>query len=83
MDCKICPKCGAKIIEGQLYWATGQKGKMEDLAGLVCDNFSDDQCINEFKGTDHGGQTWEKRRQFIDQAMVEFDKQMLEKNFEI
>jgi len=83
MENKICPKCGAKWIGGQLYWSTGKKGNEADLAGLVCDKHSDDQCINQLKGTDHGGQTWESRLKEIDKAMAEFDKQRLEKNFDL
>ena len=57
MNCKQCGKCGAKWIDGQLYWATGKAGKEEDLAGLVCNNLGDDQCINPKRG-DATGDTW-------------------------
>ncbi|NBV28306.1 hypothetical protein EBS02_04700, partial [bacterium] len=60
MNTKICPKCGAKWIENQLYWATGKPGKEEDLAGLVCNKVKDPECINPKLG-DETGQTWEKR----------------------
>lgn len=56
-----CPKCGATWIDGQHYWSgTGKKGNELDLAGLVCNNLGDFQCINPKKGHD-GGDTWEKR----------------------
>ena len=61
MDAKTCPKCGARFLEGTLFWSTGKPGKLEDLAGLVCDEYGDHTCINELKGTKHGGDTWEKR----------------------
>ena len=66
MNTKTCPKCQAKWIDGQHYWSTGAVGKEEDLAGLVCDKFGDYACINPIKGTDHNGDTWEKRSNFID-----------------
>ena len=56
-------------MEGQLYWATGAKGSNEDLAGLVCNQVSDEaECINPAKGSDTG-QTWEYRRGFVDGAL--------------
>ena len=51
MGFKSCPKCGANWIDGQLFWSTGKAGKETDLAGLVCDDYGDEQCINEAKGT--------------------------------
>ena len=66
MDIKICPKCTAKWIDGNLFWATGAPAKESDLAGLVCDKLSDGTCINPLKGTEHGGDTWEKRMDFLD-----------------
>ena len=64
MGIKSCPKCGARWIDGQLFWSTGQIGAEEDLAGLVCNNHSDDTCINEKRG-DESGDTWAKRSEFI------------------
>ena len=61
MEAKTCPKCGARFLEGTLFWSTGKPGKPEDLAGLVCDDYGDETCINELKGTKHDGDTWEKR----------------------
>lgn len=66
METQICGKCGARFMEGVLYWSTGKSGKKEDLAGLVCDKYGDVQCINEVKGTVHNGQTWEKRAAFLE-----------------
>ena len=60
MNLKVCNKCGAQFMDGKLFWRTGKEGKLEDLAGLVCDKYGDEQCINELKGTEHGGDTWEK-----------------------
>ena len=65
MNLKVCGKCGARFMDGKLYWSTGKEGTREDLAGLVCDQYGDDQCINEIKGTDHKGDTWEKRASYI------------------
>ena len=73
MDNKQCPKCGAKWIAGQLYWSTGQRASELDLAGLVCNKFSDDQCINSMKG-EEGGQTWEKRLEEIEKKLEELDR---------
>lgn len=83
MENKTCPKCGAHWIEGQLYWATGNKGTEADLAGLVCDNYGDKTCINSLKGTEHGGDTWKKRMDFIDREMVDHDKNRLEEQFKL
>ena len=74
MNCKQCGKCGAKWIGGQLYWATGVAGKEEDLAGLVCNNLGDDQCINPKRG-DKTGDTWEKRDDYASKLQQEFEKQ--------
>ena len=72
MNCKQCGKCGAKWIDGQLYWATGAAGKEEDLAGLVCNNFGDDQCINPKRG-DVSGDTWAKRDEFAQKQQQEWE----------
>ncbi|MAH29354.1 MAG: hypothetical protein CL959_01560 [Euryarchaeota archaeon] len=61
MECRKCGKCGATWFDGQLRWATGKPGTDADLAGLVCDRFGNEQCINPLKGADHGGDTWSKR----------------------
>lgn len=73
MNCKQCGKCGAKWIDGQLYWATGAKGKEEDLAGLVCNNLGDDQCINPKRG-DVSGDTWEKRDELAQKQQKEWNE---------
>lgn len=71
MNIKECEKCGARWLNGELFWATGAKGTNEDLAGLVCNNLNEEDsklCINEKKG-DTSGTTWEYRRGFIDGAL--------------
>ena len=60
LDVKSCTKCGATWVEGQLFWSTGKEGCPHDLAGLVCNKYGDEQCINPCKGSD-SGDTWEKR----------------------
>jgi len=70
MDIRICPKCEAKWIDGQHYWATGALGDPHDLAGLVCNDLSDETCINPCKGSD-SGDTWERRAAFIDKQTEE------------
>jgi len=61
LERKECPKCGAVWINGQHYWSgTGNKGNELDLAGLVCNNLGDNQCINPVRGQD-GGDNWDKR----------------------
>ena len=53
MNCRDCPKCGAKWIDGVLYWSTGQKGDPAVLANLVCDLPQVQRrggCINETAG---------------------------------
>lgn len=72
MDNKQCPKCGAKWIEGQLYWSTGKEASELDLAGLVCNSLADDTCINSLRGQE-GGNTWEKRIKQIEKDLLEFD----------
>lgn len=55
---KVCPSCDSKWLEGQLYLATGEEGCHHNLAGLVCNVYGDDSCINPCKGST-SGQTWE------------------------
>ena len=62
---RTCPKCGARWLGDQLYWATGKKGDPKDLAGLVCRPFGDEQCINEMREVE-GGDTWQKRMTFME-----------------
>ena len=64
-----CPKCGAIWINGQHRWSTGSMGNELDLAGLVCNNLGDNQCINPLKGRE-GGDTWGKRLEDLEK-MVE------------
>jgi hypothetical protein len=81
MDTKICPKCGTRFIGGKHYWAgTAKEGNLLDLAGLVCNRFSDETCINPCKGQT-GGDTWEKRMAAVDaaldQAMARINEEFL------
>lgn len=75
MACRQCQRCGARWIDGQLYWATGKPGKDLDLAGLVCNRVNDPSCINPQNGMP-GGDTWEKRAATVDAFMeaLENDK---------
>lgn len=72
MNCKKCSICGANWINDQLYWSGTQKKAMEiDLAGLVCNNLPSEKisgCINPKRG-ETGGDTWQKRLDFIDNQM--------------
>lgn len=61
---QTCPKCGARFLEGRLYWATGKPGDPRDLAGLVCQNWGDATCINPMREA-QGGDTWAKRLEFM------------------
>ena len=70
MDIRICPKCEAKWVDGQHYWATGALGDPHDLAGLVCNNLGDETCINPCKGSE-SGDTWERRASFLDKMSEE------------
>lgn len=72
METKTCKKCGACWIAGQLYWATGQKGKDVDLAGLVCNKLGDENCINPSRG-ETTGDSWEKREEYAKSLAEEFD----------
>jgi hypothetical protein len=65
LERKECPKCGAVWMNGEHYWNTGSKGNPVDLAGLVCNNLGDQTCINPSKGQE-GGDTWEKRLEFLE-----------------
>ena len=82
LDRKECEKCGATWINGQHVWrgtgATGDSSEL-DLAGLVCNNYGDDQCINPMKGTT-GGQTWEYRAGYIDGMLEGRKKAMTDLN---
>jgi len=69
---EVCPKCGAKFFEGQLYWATGKPGDPKDLAGLVCQNWGDATCINPMRN-ETGGDTWQKRFEFMNLMASELD----------
>ena len=61
---KQCPVCESRWIGDQLYWCTGKEGCPHDLAGLLCNDINDSNCINPCKGST-SGQTWEKRRLFL------------------
>ena len=61
MERKECPKCGATWLNGQHYWSgTGKPGNELDLAGLVCNKFGNETCINPCIGME-GGVTWKER----------------------
>jgi CobQ-like glutamine amidotransferase family enzyme len=79
MDRVECEKCGAIWLNGQHYWSgTGVKGNELDLAGLVCNNFSDDRCINPCRGQD-GGDTWAKRMEDITKGFDDKHAEMTER----
>ena len=66
LERKECNKCGAVWINGQHIWSgTGNKGNELDLAGLVCNQLGNADCINPCKGMD-GGQTWAERLDILD-----------------
>lgn len=71
-DSKQCPKCGAQFLDGRLYWATGKAGDPKDLAGLVCQNWGDQTCINPMR-YEKGGDTWKKRLDFLNLMANELD----------
>lgn len=73
MSIKVCPKCSAKFIDNQLYWSTGKEGDPHDLAGLVCNDYGNEQCINPCRGST-SGQTWEMRRKYIEQLEKEHER---------
>ena len=46
-----CQKCRAIWINGEHRWGgTGNRDSELDLAGLVCNDYGDEQCINPLKG---------------------------------
>jgi hypothetical protein len=56
-----CPTCDARFVNGELIWSTGKPGKLQDLAGLVCNKLSKGRpCSNPMIG-DETGDTWESR----------------------
>ena len=63
---RVCSTCNATWIGEQLYWSTGKEGCPHDLAGLVCNSYGNETCINPCKGST-SGQTWEYRRTLIDE----------------
>ncbi len=68
LERRECEKCGATWINGKHVWrgTGGSSDSSElDLAGLVCNKYGNDQCINPKRGID-GGQTWEYRAGYID-----------------
>jgi hypothetical protein len=69
---RSCPKCGANFLAGRLYWATGKPGDPRDLAGLVCQNWGDETCINPMRHAS-GGDTWQKRFEFMNTMASELD----------
>ena len=48
-------------MDGQHYWATGKPGNEEDLAGLVCNDHGNLNCINPARGLISTGMTWAQR----------------------
>ena len=67
----MCAVCGAKWVNGQLYWGTGKPGKDEDLNALVCRRLAPDKaagCVNPSKGAE-GGIGWEERVKIINQGL--------------
>lgn len=64
-----CPTCDARFVDGHLIWATGNPGKLVDLAGLVCNKLCGDRvCINPCLGNETG-ETWEARAKMINIAI--------------
>lgn len=71
MHSKICLKCGATWINNQHYWSgTGKEGDPHDLAGLVCNQYGDDTCINPCRGST-SGITWASRLNSLNTLMPE------------
>jgi|TARA_B100001741_G_scaffold76706_1_gene62107 hypothetical protein len=78
LERKECEKCGATWINGKhVFRGTGASSENSelDLAGLVCNKYGNEQCINPKKGQE-GGQTWEYRAGYIDGVFAEKKKQM-------
>jgi hypothetical protein len=78
LERKECEKCGATWINGKhVFRGTGSSSENSelDLAGLVCNKYGNEQCINPKKGQE-GGQTWEYRAGYIDGVFAEKKKQM-------
>ena len=71
---KECPRCQAVWINGKHHFATGASYDASelDLAGLVCNSYGDDTCINPRRG-EEGGQTWGGRREQLDLIMKEIE----------
>ena len=70
-----CPTCGALWLNGRHIWAGTCKmthNSEFDLAGLVCNTYGDERCINRFKGRE-GGMTWEKRLEALNVAMMRLE----------
>ncbi len=74
---QTCPKCGARFLSGRLYWATGKPGDPKDLAGLVCQPYGDQTCINQMRDQT-GGDTWKKRLDFLNALGTELDLPKME-----
>ncbi len=73
LETKICTKCGATWIGGQHYWTgTGKLGDPHDLAGLVCNNYGDETCINPCKGST-SGDTWEHRLELLNKLVDDYE----------
>jgi len=73
LERKECEKCGAIWINGEHRWrGTGKTSNNSelDLAGLVCNKYADEKCINPVRGQD-GGQTWEYRKGLVDGMLKE------------
>ena len=71
MNCKTCPTCSARWVDGQHYWATGKTGNELDLNALVCrrlEGHKADACINPCRGQT-GGVGWEEREKTLEQAL--------------
>ena len=58
---RTCLTCDSTWLEGQLYWSDGKIGCPHDLAGLLCNDLKDPDCINPCKGS-NSGTTWEHKR---------------------